>query len=88
MTGAVCTQHSTPYPAPPPGAALAAAGRMRRWWWRVLLVFVVLFAAIAAYRVLGVYEFRYPKRLTVMTFNIEGHASLLKSHHIEEIAGP
>jgi endonuclease/exonuclease/phosphatase family metal-dependent hydrolase len=74
---------------------------MRRRVVRVLLVIVALFAAMAAYRVLGVYEFRsgectalaprrfaptYPKRLTVMTFNIEGHASLLKSHHIEEIA--
>lgn len=54
-----------------------------------------------AYRVLGVYEFRsgecsampprhfaktYPKRLTVMTFNIEGHASLLRADHIEQIA--
>jgi len=54
-----------------------------------------------AYRVLGVYELRegecsarkarkfastYPKHLTVMTYNIEGHASLLKNHHIEEIA--
>jgi endonuclease/exonuclease/phosphatase family metal-dependent hydrolase len=56
---------------------------------------------VAAYRILGVYEFRsgecsavpprkfaptYPKHLVVMTFNIEGHASLLKSHHIEEVA--
>lgn len=53
------------------------------------------------YRVLGVYEFRsgectarhprrfantYPSRLLVMTYNIEGHATLLKSHHLEEIA--
>jgi endonuclease/exonuclease/phosphatase family metal-dependent hydrolase len=60
-----------------------------------------MFIALLAYRVFGVYEFRtgdcsalaprkfaptYPKRLTVMTFNIEGHASLLNSHHIEEIA--
>jgi endonuclease/exonuclease/phosphatase family metal-dependent hydrolase len=28
----------------------------------------------------------YPKHVTVMTFNIEGHASLLRSNHIEEIA--
>jgi endonuclease/exonuclease/phosphatase family metal-dependent hydrolase len=54
-----------------------------------------------AYRVLGVYRFRagecsarpprrfantYPKRLVVMTYNIEGHASLLKPQHIQEIA--
>ncbi len=53
------------------------------------------------YRILGVYEFRagectalkprkfavtYPKHLTVMTFNIEGHASLFNSNHIAEIA--
>lgn len=29
---------------------------------------------------------QYPKRLLVMTYNIEGHASLLKPHHIAEIA--
>src|SRR5687767_5466779 len=60
--------------------------------------FVVL---IVSYRVLGVYEFRsgectamqprrfastYPKRLVVMSFNIEGHASLLRNDHIEEVA--
>ena len=60
--------------------------------------FVVL---IVSYRVLGVYEFRsgectarqprrfantYPKRLVVMSFNIEGHASLLRTDHIEEVA--
>ena len=27
-----------------------------------------------------------PKRLVVMTYNIQGHATLLKNHHIEEIA--
>ncbi|HYI11574.1 MAG TPA: endonuclease/exonuclease/phosphatase family protein [Thermoanaerobaculia bacterium] len=68
---------------------------------RVLLIILGIFAAMAAYRVLGVYEFRsgecsahqprrfastYPKHLTVMTFNIEGHASLLRNDHIEEIA--
>lgn len=68
---------------------------------RVLLILLSLFVLFAAYRVLGVYEFRtgecrateprrfaltYPKHLTVMTFNIEGHAALLKPHHIEEIA--
>jgi endonuclease/exonuclease/phosphatase family metal-dependent hydrolase len=68
---------------------------------RALLIAGGFLLLLVAYRVLGVYEFRsgectaipprrfeatYPKHLTVMTFNIEGHASLLKSHHIEEIA--
>jgi endonuclease/exonuclease/phosphatase family metal-dependent hydrolase len=74
---------------------------MRRRVVRIVLVVLALFVAMAAYRVLGVYEFRvgectappprqfaatYPKRLTVMTFNIEGHASLLNGAHIEDIA--
>jgi endonuclease/exonuclease/phosphatase family metal-dependent hydrolase len=74
---------------------------MRQRILRVLFVIAALFVAMLAYRVLGVYEFRsgeckalaprtfaptYPTHLTVMTFNIEGHASLLKSHHLEEIA--
>lgn len=73
---------------------------MRRRY-RILIAIAVLFLAVASYRVLGVYQFRsgecsalparqfaptYPPRLTVMTFNIEGHASLLNSGHIEEIA--
>ena len=73
----------------------------RRTWLRVLLAILLVFVAIASYRVLGVYRFQagectalparafnptYPPRLTVMTFNIEGHASLLKGTHIEEIA--
>lgn len=68
---------------------------------RALLIIASLAILFAAYRVLGVYEFRsgeckalkprrfaitYPKHLTVMTFNIEGHASFLKSEHIAEIA--
>lgn len=68
---------------------------------RTLLVFGVLVLIVVAYRVLGVYEFRsgectalkprrfastYPKHLTVMTFNIEGHASLLREDHIAEVA--
>lgn len=68
---------------------------------RTLVIVGVILVLAAAYRVLGVYEFRsgdctalrprkfastYPKHLTVMTFNIEGHASLLRSDHIEEIA--
>jgi endonuclease/exonuclease/phosphatase family metal-dependent hydrolase len=65
----------------------------------VVIASIVLLGLI--YRVLGVYRFSpgecgaqpprhfestYPKRLVVMTYNIEGHASLLKPHHIEEIA--
>ncbi|MGZ8868123.1 MAG: endonuclease/exonuclease/phosphatase family protein, partial [Thermoanaerobaculia bacterium] len=68
---------------------------------RTLLILTVIVTAAFAYRVLGVYEFRsgectalqprrfastYPKRLVVMTFNIEGHASLLRADHIEEVA--
>lgn len=68
---------------------------------RTLLIAGVLILVIVAYRVLGVYEFRsgectalrprkfastYPKHLTVMTFNIEGHASLLRSDHIAQVA--
>ncbi|MGZ5433193.1 MAG: endonuclease/exonuclease/phosphatase family protein [Thermoanaerobaculia bacterium] len=68
---------------------------------RTLLILAVIVTAAFAYRVLGVYEFRsgectalqprrfastYPKRLVVMTFNIEGHASLLRADHIEEVA--
>jgi endonuclease/exonuclease/phosphatase family metal-dependent hydrolase len=68
---------------------------------RTLLVVGVLIVLVVAYRVLGVYEFRsgectavqprkfastYPKHLTVMTFNIEGHAALLRSDHIEQVA--
>lgn len=65
----------------------------------ILGAFVLLFAA---YRVLGVYQFRsgqcaaiaprkfastYPKHLRVMTFNIEGHATFLKGDsHIRAIA--
>jgi endonuclease/exonuclease/phosphatase family metal-dependent hydrolase len=69
---------------------------------RILLIFAGFFVLVAAYRVLGVYEFRsgecqalpprkfastYPKRLVVMSFNIEGHATLLKGDmHIESVA--
>jgi endonuclease/exonuclease/phosphatase family metal-dependent hydrolase len=70
--------------------------------YKIPLVILAIFLAMAAYRVLGVYEFRsgectalpprrfaatYPSHLTVMTFNIEGHASLLRgSAQIEEVA--
>ena len=68
---------------------------------RIGLIIAGIFALSAAYRIFGVYELRsgecsarpartfantYPKYLKVMTYNIEGHASLMKSHHIEEIA--
>jgi endonuclease/exonuclease/phosphatase family metal-dependent hydrolase len=68
---------------------------------RILLFVAAFVVLIVAYRVLGVYEFRsgectarqprrfantYPKRLVVMSFNIEGHASLLRNDHIEEVA--
>lgn len=82
------------------GKTLAPARHMRRRY-KIPLVILSLFLAMFAYRVLGVYEFRsgectavaprrfaptYPSHLTVMTFNIEGHASLLRSDHIEQIA--
>lgn len=75
---------------------------MRRRVVRVLLVLLSIVGMAMAYRVLGVYEFRsgecsaraprvfartYPQRLTVMSFNIEGHATFIRgAEHIEEIA--
>ncbi|MFP5248109.1 MAG: endonuclease/exonuclease/phosphatase family protein, partial [Thermoanaerobaculia bacterium] len=74
---------------------------MRRRILRIVFILLGLFGLVAAYRILGVYEFRsgechalpprtfratYPTHLTIMTFNIEGHASLLKSEHIEDVA--
>ena len=68
---------------------------------RIATVIAAIMLLGIAYRVLGVYEFRsgecsarqprkfastYPKRLVVMSYNIQGHASFLKPHHIEEIA--
>jgi endonuclease/exonuclease/phosphatase family metal-dependent hydrolase len=68
---------------------------------RTLLVLTVLVVLVVSYRVLGVYEFRsgectamqprrfastYPKHLVVMTFNIEGHASLVHNDHIAKVA--
>ena len=69
---------------------------------RTSLIIGILFLAVVAYRVLGVYEFRsgectamqprrfantYPKRLVVMSFNIEGHATFVKGdEHIRDIA--
>lgn len=68
---------------------------------KIALILAAIVLLVVSYRVLGVYEFRsgecsaptprafaptYPQRLVIMTYNIEGHASLLKPHHIEEIA--
>jgi endonuclease/exonuclease/phosphatase family metal-dependent hydrolase len=68
---------------------------------RILAFVAGLILLVVVYRVVGVYEFRegecsapkarnfastYPKHLVVMTFNIEGHASLLRSDHINQIA--
>ena len=68
---------------------------------RIALIVAAVFVLGIAYRVLGVYEFRagectaehprafeksYPARLVVMSFNIEGHASLIREDHLEEIA--
>jgi endonuclease/exonuclease/phosphatase family metal-dependent hydrolase len=74
--------------------------RMRRTR-RVLAIVAGIFLVVMSYRILAVYEFQsgecsppkprrfvasYPQRLRVMTYNIEGHATLLKTHHIEDIA--
>lgn len=75
---------------------------MRRWLKRIFLIIALLVIGAMAYRVLGVYQFRsgectaqpartfaatYPTHLTVMTFNIEGHATLLKGdEQIEDVA--
>lgn len=72
--------------------------RLKRTFW-VIAAIVVLGVS---YRVLGVYQFRsgectariprkfastYPKRLVVMAFNIEGHATFVRGEeHIEDIA--
>ena len=69
---------------------------------RTFLVIAGFIVLVMAYRVLGVYQFRsgectalaprkfastYPKRLVVMSFNIEGHATLIRGdEHIEDIA--
>ena len=73
----------------------------RRRLKRTTLVIAIFIAVVVSYRVLGVYRLQsgectardpirfantYPRRLTVMSFNIEGHASLLRTDHIEEIA--
>ena len=63
---------------------------------------IAIILVVFAYRVLSIYEFRsgecvanpqpgvlaptYPRRLLVMSYNIQGHASLLKDEHITAIA--
>ena len=68
---------------------------------RTLLVILAIVLIAVGYRVIGVYEFRsgectaaqprrfastYPKRLVVMSFNIQGHSSLLREEHIHDVA--
>ncbi len=68
---------------------------------RILLIILAIILIAVAYRVFGVYEFRsgectaveprrfastYPRRLVVMSFNIEGHATFIDGDHIVEIA--
>ena len=68
---------------------------------KALAVVAALALAGVAYRVLGVYELRsgectapavrafaatFPPRLRVMSWNIEGHAALLRGDHIESVA--
>jgi endonuclease/exonuclease/phosphatase family metal-dependent hydrolase len=66
------------------------------------LTIFALAAIVFGYRILSVYEFRsgeclatptpvtasptYPKRLVVMSYNIQGHAALLRDEHIPKIA--
>jgi endonuclease/exonuclease/phosphatase family metal-dependent hydrolase len=69
---------------------------------RIVTVLAAFVIFAIAYRVLGVYEFQsgecsarkprvfvssYPKRLTVMAFNIQGHSTFLRGdEHIADIA--
>ena len=72
----------------------------KRWRFGLGCLSVVLIVFL--YRVLSVYEFRkgecaatiqpaiiaktYPRRLLIMTYNVQGHAALLRGDHIEKIA--
>ena len=72
--------------------------RKRRWAFGCLSVIAIVFA----YRMIAVYRFRshpceeiagtgqlvpsYPPRLTVLTYNIQGHASFVRGDHIDKIA--
>ena len=71
-----------------------------RWRWSLGCLSLLL--VVFLYRVLSVYEFRsgeceagtqpaqpaatYPSRLLVMSYNIQGHAALVRGNHIEKIA--
>jgi endonuclease/exonuclease/phosphatase family metal-dependent hydrolase len=74
---------------------------VRRRLKKIAIVLAAIILLGVGYRVIGVYRFSagecvarppirfassYPKHLVVMTYNIEGHASFFKPHHIEEIA--
>ena len=75
---------------------------MKRRWVRIPLGCLSILCIVMFYRVFSVYEFRsgeciaeppprvlaqtYPKHLRVMTYNIQGHASLVRGDHIEKIA--
>ena len=74
---------------------------MRRVF-KIVAVLALLVGGAFAYRVLSVYEFRsgeclarpeivtreprYPKRLVVVTYNVQGHAALLRTDHVAKIA--
>jgi endonuclease/exonuclease/phosphatase family metal-dependent hydrolase len=71
----------------------------KRWKFGIGCFSIVVI--VMAYRILSVYEFRsgecqavaalqfaptYPQSLRVMTWNIQGHAALLRTDHIEKVA--
>lgn len=72
------------------------------WKRRLVILVIGAMGLMAAYRGLAVYEVRggectpplesravaslYPRRLLVMTYNIEGHAALIHPGHLDEIA--
>jgi len=69
---------------------------------RVSSIIAGIFVVAFAYRVLSVYQFRagdcvarpeliihpptYPRRLVVMSYNVQGHAALVRGNHIAKIA--
>ncbi len=69
---------------------------------RIGLIILGIIGITFVYRVLSVYQFRtgeciatpevlvrpptYPRRIVMMTYNIQGHASLVRGNHIEKIA--
>lgn len=83
------------------GTPFATAETGVRRFRKILFIVVAIVVVVMSYRILAIYEFRsgdcsarkprtfvasYPQRLVVMTYNIQGHASLLKPGHIEDIA--